>query len=146
MDTMNRLAKESSPYLLQHADNPVDWYPWSEEALNTAKNSNKPIFLSIGYSACHWCHVMEHESFEDKDIAMIMNKNFINIKVDREERPDIDEVYQRVSQLVTGTGGWPLSVFLTPDLKPFYVGTYFPPDDRYGMPGFKTLIQKLADA
>ncbi|MEM2856573.1 MAG: thioredoxin domain-containing protein [Candidatus Nitrosocaldaceae archaeon] len=143
---MNRLAKESSPYLLQHADNPVDWYPWSEEALNTAKNSNKPIFLSIGYSACHWCHVMEHESFEDKDIAMIMNKNFINIKVDREERPDIDEVYQRVSQLVTGTGGWPLSVFLTPDLKPFYVGTYFPPDDRYGMPGFKTLIQKLADA
>ncbi len=143
---MNRLAKESSPYLLQHADNPVDWYPWSKEALERAKREDKPIFLSIGYSACHWCHVMEHESFEDKEIAEIMNKHFINIKVDREERPDIDEIYQRVCQLATGSGGWPLSVFLTPDLKPFYVGTYFPPEDRYGMPGFKTLLNQLAEA
>ena len=143
---MNRLAKESSPYLLQHADNPVDWYPWSKEALERAKREDKPIFLSIGYSACHWCHVMEHESFEDKDIAEIMNRYYINIKVDREERPDIDEIYQRVCQLATGSGGWPLSIFLTPDLKPFYVGTYFPPEDRYGMPGFKTLLNQLADA
>ncbi|RMF30414.1 MAG: thioredoxin domain-containing protein [Candidatus Nitrosothermus koennekii] len=143
---LNRLAKESSPYLLQHADNPVDWYPWSEEALKRAKEEDKPIFLSIGYSACHWCHVMEHESFENEEIAEIMNKHFINIKVDREERPDIDEIYQRVCQLATGTGGWPLSVFLTPDLKPFYVGTYFPPEDRYSMPGFKTLLQQLAEA
>jgi hypothetical protein len=142
---LNRLANESSPYLLQHADNPVDWYPWGNEAIDTAKKYDKPIFLSIGYSACHWCHVMEHESFENEDIAKIMNENFVNIKVDREELPDIDEIYQRVSQLITGTGGWPLSVFLTPDLKPFYIGTYFPPEDRYGMPGFKTLLIKIAD-
>lgn len=142
---MNRLSKETSPYLLQHADNPVDWYPWCEEALERAKREDKPIFLSIGYSACHWCHVMEHESFENKEISDIMNKHFINIKVDREERPEIDEIYQRVCQLATGTGGWPLSVFLTPDLKPFYVGTYFPPEDRYGMPGFKTLLIRLAE-
>ncbi|MEM0495876.1 MAG: thioredoxin domain-containing protein [Candidatus Nitrosocaldus sp.] len=142
---LNRLANETSPYLLQHADNPVDWYPWCEEALKRAKEEDKPIFLSIGYSACHWCHVMEHECFEDEEIARIMNEHYINIKVDREERPDIDDVYQRVCQLVTGTGGWPLSVFLTPDLKPFYVGTYFPKEDRYGLPGFPRLLKYLAE-
>ncbi len=142
---LNRLADETSPYLLQHADNPVDWYPWCEEALRRAREEDKPIFLSIGYSACHWCHVMEHECFEDEEIAKIMNEHYINIKVDREERPDIDDVYQRVCQLVTGTGGWPLSVFLTPDLKPFYVGTYFPKEDRYGLPGFPRLLRYLAE-
>lgn len=142
---LNRLAYESSPYLLQHADNPVDWYPWCEEALKKARDEDKPIFLSIGYSACHWCHVMEHECFEDEEVAKIMNENFINIKVDREERPDIDDVYQKVCQLVTGTGGWPLSVFLTPDLRPFYIGTYFPKEDRYGLPGFPRLLKHLAE-
>jgi uncharacterized protein YyaL (SSP411 family) len=144
----NRLAKETSPYLLQHAYNPVDWYPWGDEALQKAKNSDKPIFLSIGYSACHWCHVMAHESFEDIEIAKIMNENFINIKVDREERPDLDDIYQRACQLATGTGGWPLSVFLTPDQKPFYIGTYFPKDtgSRYNMPGFKTILIQLSAA
>jgi uncharacterized protein YyaL (SSP411 family) len=144
----NRLAKETSPYLLQHAYNPVDWYPWGEEALQKAKRTDKPIFLSIGYSACHWCHVMAHESFEDKEIAKIMNENFINIKVDREERPDLDDIYQRACQLATGTGGWPLSIFLTPDQKPFYVGTYFPKDgsSHYNMPGFRNILFQLADA
>lgn len=144
----NRLAKETSPYLLQHAYNPVDWYPWGEEALEKAKNDDRPIFLSIGYSACHWCHVMAHESFEDDEIARIMNENFINIKVDREERPDLDDIYQRASQLAMGTGGWPLSVFLTPDQKPFYVGTYFPKDSssHYNMPGFKTILLQLSAA
>jgi uncharacterized protein YyaL (SSP411 family) len=142
----NRLFGESSPYLLQHAHNPVEWYPWGEESLQKAKSENRPIFLSIGYSACHWCHVMAHESFEDEEIAKIMNENFINIKVDREERPDIDDIYQRVSQLAIGTGGWPLSVFLTPDQKPFYVGTYFPKYGRYGMPGFGTILSQLAEA
>ena len=143
----NRLSLETSPYLLQHARNPVDWYPWGEEALNKAKVENKPIFLSIGYSACHWCHVMAHESFEDQEVAKIMNDNFVNIKVDREERPDIDDIYQRVCQLASGTGGWPLSVFLTPDQRPFYVGTYFPKDGgKYGMPGFMTILRQLADA
>jgi uncharacterized protein len=142
----NNLYGESSPYLLQHAHNPVEWYPWGEEALQRARNENKPIFLSIGYSACHWCHVMAHESFEDEEIAKIMNENFINIKVDREERPDIDDIYQRVCQLASGTGGWPLSVFLTPDQKPFYVGTYFPKFARYGMPGFGTILSQLAEA
>ena len=144
----NRLAKETSPYLLQHAYNPVDWYPWGEEALQKAKGTDKPIFLSIGYSACHWCHVMAHESFEDKEIAKIMNENFINIKVDREERPDLDDIYQRACQLATGTGGWPLSIFLTPDQKPFYVGTYFPKDgsSHYNMPGFRNILFQLADA
>jgi uncharacterized protein len=143
----NRLAMETSPYLLQHADNPVDWYPWSEEALQKARQEDKPVFLSIGYSACHWCHVMAHESFEDEETAKIMNENFINIKVDREERPDLDDIYQRACQLATGTGGWPLSVFLTPDQKPFYVGTYFPKDSsRYNMPGFKTILLQLSDA
>ena len=143
----NRLAKETSPYLLQHAHNPVDWYSWGEEALQRAKKEDKPIFLSVGYSACHWCHVMAHESFEDKETAKIMNEHFINIKVDREERPDIDDIYQRASQLATGTGGWPLSVFMTPDHKPFYVGTYFPKDGRhYNLPGFKTILNQLAEA
>ena len=142
----NNLIKETSPYLLQHAYNPVNWYTWNQEALKKAKDENKPIFLSIGYSACHWCHVMAHESFENEDIADIMNENFINIKVDREERPDIDDIYQKVCQLVTGSGGWPLSVFLTTDQKPFYVGTYFPVLDSYGRPGFGSLLRQLAQA
>jgi hypothetical protein len=142
----NRLINESSPYLLQHANNPVDWYTWGEDALQRAKKEDKPIFLSIGYSACHWCHVMAHESFEDEEIAKIMNQNFINIKVDREERPDIDDIYQKVCQLATGTGGWPLSIFLTPDQRPFYAGTYFPKYSRYGMPGFGTILNQLAEA
>ncbi len=142
----NSLIKETSPYLLQHAYNPVKWYTWSEEALKKAKDENKPIFLSIGYSACHWCHVMAHESFENEDVAQIMNENFVNIKVDREERPDIDDIYQKICQLVTGSGGWPLSVFLTPDQKPFYVGTYFPVLDSYGRPGFGSLLCQLAQA
>ncbi|HYL66481.1 MAG TPA: thioredoxin domain-containing protein [Nitrosopumilaceae archaeon] len=142
----NNLIKETSPYLLQHAYNPVKWYTWGEEALKKAKDENKPIFLSIGYSACHWCHVMAHESFENEDIAQIMNENFVNIKVDREERPDIDDIYQKVCQLTTGSGGWPLSVFLTPEQKPFYVGTYFPPLDNYGRPGFGSLLRQLSQA
>jgi uncharacterized protein len=143
----NRLASETSPYLLQHAYNPVDWYAWNQEALERARKEDKPIFLSIGYSACHWCHVMAHESFEDKEIANIMNDHFVNIKVDREERPDLDDIYQRVCQLAAGTGGWPLSVFLTPNQKPFYVGTYFPKEgNQYGLPGFKTILLQLADA
>ena len=144
----NRLSRETSPYLLQHAYNPVDWYPWGEEALLRAKNEDKPIFLSVGYSACHWCHVMAHESFEDNEVARIMNDNFVNIKVDREERPDLDDIYQRACQLATGSGGWPLSVFLTPDQKPFYVGTYFPKDgnSHYNMPGFKNILLQLTDA
>jgi len=142
----NNLIKETSPYLLQHAYNPVKWYAWDEEALKKAKDENKPIFLSIGYSACHWCHVMAHESFENEDIAQTMNENFVNIKVDREERPDIDDIYQKVCQLVTGSGGWPLSVFLTPDQKPFYVGTYFPVLDSYGKPGFGSLLHQIAQS
>ena len=142
----NRLASETSPYLLQHAENPVDWYPWGDEALSRAVREDKPIFLSIGYSACHWCHVMAHESFEDQEVAKIMNENFVSIKVDREERPDIDDIYQRVCQLASGTGGWPLSVFLSPDQKPFYVGTYFPKEGgRYGMPGFPSILKQLSD-
>ena len=142
----NHLINETSPYLLQHAHNPVDWYPWNEDSLNKAKNENKPIFLSIGYSSCHWCHVMAHESFENTDIAEFMNENFINIKVDREERPDIDDIYQKISQIATGQGGWPLSIFLTPDQKPFYVGTYFPILDSYGRPGFGSITRQLAQA
>lgn len=144
--TQNRLSNESSPYLLQHASNPVNWYAWSEEALTKAKHENKPIFLSIGYSSCHWCHVMAHESFENEEIAKIMNENFINIKVDREERPDVDDIYQKVCQLASGQGGWPLSVFLTPDQKPFFVGTYFPVLDSYGRPGFGSILRQLAQA
>ncbi len=144
--TENHLIHETSPYLLQHAHNPVDWYSWNETALKKAVDENKPIFLSVGYSSCHWCHVMEHESFENEDIAKIMNENFVSIKVDREERPDLDDIYQKVCQMTTGQGGWPLSVFLTPDQKPFYVGTYFPALDSYGRPGFGSLLRQLAQA
>jgi uncharacterized protein YyaL (SSP411 family) len=143
---MNRLAHEKSPYLLQHADNPVDWYPWGEEAFAKARAENKPIFLSIGYSTCHWCHVMAHESFEESATAEIMNREFVNIKVDREERPDVDRVYMTFVQATSGHGGWPMSVWLTPELKPFVGGTYFPPEDRYGHPGFKKVLQRIADA
>lgn len=142
----NRLIHEASPYLQQHAYNPVDWYPWGTEALERAKRDDKPIFLSIGYSSCHWCHVMERESFDDPEIADIMNRHFVCIKVDREERPDLDDVYQTICQLVTRSGGWPLSVWLTPDQKPFYVGTYFPPAERYGRPGFRQVLLALARA
>jgi len=142
----NRLVHEISPYLLQHADNPVDWHPWGDEALAKAKTENKPIFLSIGYAACHWCHVMAHESFEDPEIAALMNEYFINIKVDREERPDLDSIYMTATQAMTGSGGWPMSVFLTPDLQPFYAGTYFPPVRRYNMPSFHELLLALANA
>jgi len=142
----NRLAHEKSPYLLQHAHNPVDWYPWGEDAFAKARHENKPIFLSIGYSTCHWCHVMAHESFESKEIAAIMNREFINIKVDREERPDVDRVYMTFVQATTGGGGWPMSVWLTPDLKPFVGGTYFPPEDRYGQPAFQKVLERIATA
>ena len=142
----NSLANESSPYLLQHKDNPVEWHSWNDESLQKAKSENKPIFLSIGYSSCHWCHVMAHESFENDDVAKIMNENFINIKVDREERPDLDDIYQKVCQMSTGQGGWPLSVFLTPEQRPFYVGTYFPVLDGYGRPGFGSLCRQLAQS
>ena len=142
----NRLAQEKSPYLLQHAHNPVDWYPWGEEAFDKARRENKPIFLSVGYSTCHWCHVMAHESFESEDVATIMNREFVNIKVDREERPDVDRVYMTFVQATTGGGGWPMSVWLTPDLKPFVGGTYFPPEDRYGQPGFKKVLERVATA
>ncbi|MCS7061615.1 MAG: thioredoxin domain-containing protein [Anaerolineae bacterium] len=142
----NQLARESSPYLLQHANNPVDWHPWCEEALRKAKEENKPIFLSIGYAACHWCHVMEHESFEDPETAEILNKHFINIKVDREERPDLDAIYMEAVVGLTGHGGWPMSVWLTPDGVPFYAGTYFPKTPRYGMPSFKQVLLALAEA
>jgi uncharacterized protein YyaL (SSP411 family) len=142
----NRLAEEKSPYLLQHAHNPVDWYPWGLEALETARRDNKPIFLSIGYSACHWCHVMAHESFEDEGIGALLKEHFISIKVDREERPDVDEIYMTAVQMMTGQGGWPLSVFLLPDGRPFYGGTYFPPDNRGGRISFRSLISQLAHA
>ena len=142
----NRLIQEKSPYLLQHAHNPVDWYPWGKGAFDKAKKENKPIFLSVGYSTCHWCHVMEHESFEDPAIAKLMNDNFVNIKVDREERPDIDQVYMTFVQATTGTGGWPMTVFLTPDLKPFFGGTYFPPEDKWGQPGLTRVLKKVTDS
>jgi uncharacterized protein YyaL (SSP411 family) len=142
----NRLIDERSPYLLQHAHNPVDWYPWGEEAFQRARAEDKPIFVSIGYSTCHWCHVMERESFENEEIAALMNEHFICIKVDREERPDVDEIYMNACQMMTGQGGWPLSAFLLPDLRPFFAGTYFPPEDRYGRSGFKSLLQGIAEA
>jgi len=142
----NNLIHETSPYLLQHAHNPVQWYAWNDEALKKAKDENKPIFLSIGYSSCHWCHVMAHESFENDEVAKFMNENFVNIKVDREERPDVDDIYQKVCQIATGQGGWPLSIFLTPDQKPFYVGTYFPVLDSYGRPGFGSICRQLSQA
>ncbi len=141
----NRLAAEKSPYLLQHAQNPVDWYPWGEEAFAKARLENKPIFLSIGYSTCHWCHVMERESFENHDIAALLNHSFVSIKVDREERPDVDQVYMSAIQMMTGSGGWPLTVFMTPDGKPFTGGTYFPPEDRWGRSGMKTLLPRVAE-
>ncbi len=142
----NNLINETSPYLLQHAHNPVDWYPWGETALSKARAENKPILLSIGYSACHWCHVMEHESFENEAIAKLMNENFVNIKVDREERPDLDQIYMSAVQMMTGHGGWPMTMFLTPDGVPFYGGTYFPPEDRYSMPGFPRILSSVAEA
>src|SRR5918999_1283098 len=142
----NRLINETSPYLLQHAHNPVDWYPWGPEALARARAEDRPILLSIGYSACHWCHVMEHESFENEEIARIMNENFVCIKVDREERPDLDSIYMNAVQMMTGHGGWPMTMFLTPDLKPFYGGTYYPPADRQGMPGFPRVLLTIADS
>lgn len=142
----NRLAREHSPYLLQHAHNPVDWYPWGEEAFAKAQSEEKPIFLSIGYSTCHWCHVMEVESFENEEVAKLLNEWFVSIKVDREERPDVDKVYMTFVQAIYGGGGWPLSVFLTPDLKPIMGGTYFPPDDKYGRPGFKTVLRRVKEA
>ena len=143
----NRLAGETSPYLLQHAGNPVDWYPWGREALGRAKAENKPILLSIGYSACHWCHVMAHESFEDERVAALMNDLFVNIKVDREERPDLDQIYQMAHAMLTQrSGGWPLTMFLTPDQAPFFGGTYFPKDSRYGLTGFADLLPRVAAA
>ena len=143
---MNRLAHETSPYLLQHAHNPVDWYPWGDEAFAKARGEDKPVFLSIGYSACHWCHVMERESFESDEIAAILNEHFVSIKVDREERPDVDSIYMQAVQMMTGHGGWPMSMFLLPDGRPFYAGTYFPPDDRYGVPSFRRVLTQLIDA
>lgn len=142
---INRLADEKSPYLQQHAHNPVDWYPWGPEAIEKAKQENKVIFLSVGYSTCHWCHVMEKESFENTEVAAIMNKHFVNIKVDREERPDIDKIYMQFVMMISNSGGWPMSVWLTPDLAPISAGTYFPPKDRWGMPGFTTVLKKIAE-
>ncbi len=142
----NKLINESSPYLLQHAHNPVDWYPWGEEAFAKAKAEDKPVLVSIGYSACHWCHVMEHESFEDEATAAIMNEHFVNIKVDMEERPDVDQIYMTFVQLTTGRGGWPMNVFITPEKMPFFGGTYFPPETRYNMPGFKSILMSIAEA
>src|SRR2546425_12641810 len=142
----NRLVQETSPYLLEHANNPVDWYPWGTEALAKARSENKPILLSIGYSACHWCHVMARESFEDKEIAALMNRAFISIKVDREERPDLDQVYMRAVQGLTGSGGWPMTGFLLPDGAPFFAGTYFPPSDRFGMPAFRRVRGAVVEA
>jgi hypothetical protein len=142
----NRLANEKSLYLRQHADNPVDWYPWCEEAFRVAREQDKPILLSIGYSSCHWCHVMERECFENPEIAQLQNELFVNIKVDREERPDLDELYMNALQAMTGSGGWPLNVFLTPDGKPFYGGTYFPPEDRGQLPAWPRVLLAVAQA
>jgi len=145
MPSPNRLAREKSPYLLQHAHNPVDWFPWGEEAFARARAENKPIFLSVGYSTCHWCHVMEHESFESAAMAAFLNEHFVSIKVDREERPDVDQVYMTFVQATTGHGGWPMSVWLTPELRPFVGGTYFPPTDGPGRPGFITVLRRIAE-
>ncbi len=143
---MNRLAQQTSPYLLQHAGNPVDWYPWGDEALARADELNRPLLVSIGYSACHWCHVMAHESFEDEQTAALMNEQFVCVKVDREERPDIDAVCMTACQAMTGHGGWPLNVFLTPEQQPFFAGTYFPPDQRPGMPSWRMVLQAVSEA
>src|SRR5688500_18569899 len=142
----NRLAGETSPYLRQHAGNPVDWHPWGGDALERARAEEKPILLSVGYAACHWCHVMERESFEDEATARVMNEHFVNIKVDREERPDVDAIYMQAVQAMTGQGGWPMTVFLTPEGEPFYGGTYFPPEDRHGMPSFRRVLLAIAEA
>ncbi|MDW8131863.1 MAG: DUF255 domain-containing protein, partial [Bryobacterales bacterium] len=142
----NRLIHEHSPYLLQHADNPVDWYPWGEEAFEKARREDKPIFLSVGYSTCHWCHVMERESFRNEEIAELLNRHFVPVKVDREERPDVDRIYMTFVQAATGSGGWPMSVFLTPEGEPFFGGTYFPPDRRYGRPSFREVLEAIATA
>lgn len=143
---MNRLAGVTSPYLLQHADNPVDWWPWVPEAFEEAKRRDAPVFLSVGYSACHWCHVMAHESFEDEATAAYLNEHFVSVKVDREERPDVDAVYMEAVQAATGQGGWPMSVFMTPDGEPFYFGTYFPPEARHGMPSFRQVLEGVHHA
>ncbi len=143
---MNHLADETSPYLRQHAENPVEWYPWGPAAFDRAQEENKPIFLSIGYASCHWCHVMAHESFEDPATAADLAKWFVSVKVDREERPDLDAVYMSATQALTGSGGWPMSVFCTPDGRPFYAGTYFPPEERHGMPSFRRVVQALGEA
>ncbi len=141
-----RLAKSSSPYLRQHASNPIDWWPWGSAALESAKKRDVPLLISIGYSACHWCHVMMHESFEDTEVARFVNEHFVPIKVDREERPDVDAVYMRATQALTGQGGWPMTVFATPDGEPFFAGTYYPPEPRGGMPSFRQVLEALADA
>ncbi|HXY27400.1 MAG TPA: thioredoxin domain-containing protein, partial [Acidimicrobiales bacterium] len=143
---MNHLADETSPYLRQHADNPVEWFPWGDEAFRQAREQDKPIFLSIGYASCHWCHVMAHESFEDPETAADLATWFVSVKVDREERPDVDTVYMTATQALTGSGGWPMSVFCTPDGRPFYAGTYFPPVDRGGMPAFRRVVRALGQA
>ena len=143
---MNRLAGETSPYLLQHAANPVDWYPWGDEALARAREEDRPILLSIGYAACHWCHVMEHESFEDAATAALMNEHFVSVKVDREERPDLDAVYMEAVVAMSGHGGWPMTVFLTPAGEPFYGGTYYPPEPRHGMASFQQVLEAIAEA
>ena len=142
----NRLAAETSPYLLQHADNPVDWFPWGDEAFAKARAEDKPILLSVGYAACHWCHVMEHESFEDDETAALMNERFVSIKVDREERPDVDSLYMDAVVALTGHGGWPMTVFLTPEGEPFLGGTYYPPEPRHGLPSFQQVLNAVADA
>ena len=141
----NHLKNETSPYLLQHAENPVDWYPWGNEAFERAKAENKPVFLSIGYSTCHWCHVMAHESFEDPEIAALLNQSFISVKVDREERPDIDSVYMQACVAANGSGGWPLTAILTPDQEPFFIGTYFPKENRGGRMGLRFLLSAIAE-
>ncbi len=143
---MNRLAESSSPYLLQHAGNPVEWYPWGEEAFGRARAADRPLLVSVGYSSCHWCHVMEHESFSDRGTAALMNDLFVNVKVDREERPDVDALTMEACVTMTGQGGWPTTVFLTPDGRPFYAGTYFPPEPRHGLPSFRQLLQAIAGA
>src|SRR5437868_5053890 len=142
----NRLAHESSPYLLQHAENPVDWYPWGDDAFARARAEDKPVLLSVGYAACHWCHVMEHESFEDDATAQLMNELFVSVKVDREERPDVDAVYMDAVVSLTGQGGWPMTVFLTPAGEPFYGGTYYPPEPRHGLPAFRQVLSAVAEA
>ena len=146
MPRKNRLAAESSPYLQQHAENPVDWYAWSPEAFDAARAADKPVLLSIGYAACHWCHVMAHESFEDEATARLMNELFVNVKVDREERPDVDSIYMQAVQALTGHGGWPMTMFLTPEGVPFYGGTYYPLDDRHGLPSFRRVLASVSDA